>query len=465
MAFSIDYARRMYADRGPVGFVRSMHSLLGLRNAKGIKYRDPEGRPVLESQQIKPDGVSLKGLACAIFGEQNIERRLSQPAPKFQELEGDVLEAGNDIVPSQFADITAYNETLAGLLEVKILEAYNRPEFLAPQLATNVPSNKVQEKFIGISVPADAAQERKPGQTHPRAQMSERYVTTPITKNRANAVDVTREAIMFDLTRQVMEHAEMVSQTLALRKEYLMWDTVLGIKNTYTYDGTNYYTYAISNQAGYGLWVNLLLNPIADWTCLDAVYKYFSRMVDPETGQPISVEAKDLIVMPARKATMEKILSDTQVRQGSLSNTTDVGTPLGYGKNPISGQWNAPMVSQYAYKRLTDYNQNANPVGLIKLIDTQQNLSLFNSDTIQATGVTAADELWLAGNFKKAFMYIENLPLTITRAAPTSYEMADRGLVFSMFVDEMGIPAVRDPRFVIQNRSIDVATPTWSDPY
>jgi hypothetical protein len=62
-------------------------------------------------------------------------------------------------------------------------------------------------------------------------------------------------------------------------------------------------------------------------------------------------------------------------------------------------------------------------------------------------------------------MYIENLPLTITRAAPTSYEMADRGLVFSMFVDEMGIPAVRDPRFVIQNRSIDVATPTWSDPY
>jgi hypothetical protein len=452
MAFSIDYARRMYADRGPVGFVRSMHSLLGLRNAKGIKHRDAEGRPVLESQTIRPDSVSLKALATAIFGEQNIERRLSCPAPQIAELEGDVLEAGNDIVPGNFADITAYNETVAGLLEVKILEAYNRPEFLAPQLATNIPSNKVQEKFIGISTPADAAQERKPGQQHPRAQLTERYVTTPITKNRANAVDVTREAVMFDLTRQVMEHAELVSQTLALRKEYLMLDVVLGISNSYTYDGTSYYTYVASG----GNWVNVVNNDLTDWTCLDTDYVLFSKMVDQETGQPISVDARDLLVMPGRRALMDKILSDTQVRQGAAASTTVVGQPLGYGKNPISGQWGTPLVSQYAYKRLVDAASDSVTDGLIEKINTQNGYSW-----TAAQKAAYASGIWLAGNFKKAFVYVENLPLTITRAAPTSYEMADRGLVFSMFIDEMGIPAIREPRYVIRNQGFAATTANW----
>lgn len=459
MAFSIDYARRMYADRGPVGFVRSMHSLLGLRNAKGIKHRDAEGRPVLESQTIRPDSVSLKALATAIFGEQNIERRLSCPAPQIAELEGDVLEAGNDIVPGNFADITAYNETVAGLLEVKILEAYNRPEFLAPQLATNIPSNKVQEKFIGVSTPADAAQERKPGQQHPRAQLTERYVTTPITKNRANAVDVTREAVMFDLTRQVMEHAELVAQTLALRKEYLMLDVVLGISNSYTYDGTSYYTYVSSG----GNWLNLLNNDMTDWTSLDTDYVAFSRMTDQETGQPISVDARNLLVMPGRFALTQKILSDTQIRQGNAASTTVVGQPLGYGKNPIAGQWDSPMVSQYAYKRLTDYPSDSVPAGLMYNLYNQNNSTwpYVSASAINAAGLAAANSVWVAGNFKRAFVYVENLPLTVTRAAPTSYEMADRGLVFSMFIDEMGIPAIREPRYVIRNQGFTATTATW----
>lgn len=445
MGFSVEYARQMYASRGPVGFIRSMHSLLGLRNERGIKYRDAEGRQVLENQTIRPDNVSLKGIATAIFGEQNIERRLSVPAPKFNELESDVLEAGNDIVPGNFADITAYNETVAGLLEVKILEAYNRPEFLAPQLATTIPSNKVQEKFIGISTPADAAQARKPGQQHPRAALTERYVTTPITQNRANAIDVTREAVMFDLTRQLMEHAELVAQTLALRKEYLMLDVVLGITNNYTYDGTTYYTYVASG----GNWVNVVNNDLTDWTCLDTDYVLFSKMTDQETGQPISVDARDLLVMPGRYALMKKILHDTQVRQGSIALTTDVGMPLGYGGNPISGQWNEPMVSQYAYKRLMD-----------SLADNGL-LALINAQNTQAYAASEAGAMWFAGNFKKAFMYIENMPLTVTRAAPTSYEMADRGLVFSMFIDEMGIPAIREPRYIIRNQSFTATTANW----
>jgi hypothetical protein len=448
MAFSIEHARGMFKSRGPVGFIQSMHHLLGLRNEKGIRYRDAEGRLVLESQKIRPENFSIKALAQAIFGEQNIRRRLGAVAPEIMEFSADVLEAGNDIVPGNFADITAYNETVIGLMEVKILETYNRPEFKASQLATNVPSNKVQEKFIGISTPADAAQVRKPGESHPRTALTERYVTTPVTENRANAVDVTREAVLFDQTRQLLERAEMVAMTLALRKEYLVLDTVLGITNTYNYDGTSYYTYVASG----GNWVNVVNNDLTDWTSLDTDYLLFSRMTDQETGQPINVDARQLLVMPGRKAICEKILTDTQVRQGNAASTTVVGQPLGYGHNPISGQWDAPMVSEYAYKRLMDAASDANTAGLLSRINTQNATSY---------GATEANTIWFAGNFKKAFVYVENLPLTVTRAAPTSYTMADRGLVLSIFVDEMGMPGILEPRYVIRNQGFTATTANW----
>jgi hypothetical protein len=450
--FSASYARRILSERGPVGFVRTMHSLLGLRNERGIRNRNDEGRPVLESVQLRPEAFSLRTLASAVFGDDQIESQLCRPAPTFNELQADVLEAGNDIVPSQFSNITAYNETVAGLLEAKILEAYNRPEFLADQLTTNIPSNKRQEKFIGISTPGDDAQERTPGQTHPRAQLVERYVTTPITKNRANAIDVTREAVMFDLTRQLLEHAELVARTLALRKEYLVWDVVLGITNNYTYDGTTYYTYVASS----GSWVNVANNDLVDYTSIDLAYILASRMVDQETGQPISLDMNQMIVMPGRAAIADKVLTDTQVRQGSAAATTTVGTPLGYGKNPIAGRFSTPLVSQYADKRLLDVAGDGVTSGLIDRIDTQNSYSW-----TAAQKRSHADSIWFAGNFKKAFVYIENLPLTIVRAAPTSYEMADRGLVFSMFCDEMGIPGIKDPRFILRFQDFAATTANW----
>lgn len=452
MSFSVEHARQMFAERGPVGFVKSIRGLLGLENAEGVRNRNADGQPVLESQMLSPDAFSLKGLAVALFdGEHNIERQLDLSGRAG--FEGNVLEAGNDMVPSQFGNISAYNETVSGLLEAKMLAAYNRPEFIAPQVTTLIPSNKSQEKAIGISTPADAAQERKPGQPHPRAELSERFVKYPVTKNRSNAVDVTREAVMFDLTRQLLEHAEKVAQTLALRKEYLVMDTILGITNDYNYGNTTYYTYVASG----GYWTNVVNNDFLDWTALDTNYVMFSKMTDQETGQPISVEARDLLVMPGRQAIANKILTDQQVRQGSSANTTTVTAPIGYGKNPISSNWNAPLVSPYAFKRVIDAASAGAPSdGLIERINTQNSYSWSASQK-----AAYANTIWLAGNFKKAFAYIENMPLTIVRAAPTSYEMADRGLVFSLFADEMGIPGVTDPRYVIRNQGFAATTANW----
>ena len=68
-----------------------------------------------------------------------------------------------------------------------------------------------------------------------------------------------------------------------------------------------------------------------------------------------------------------------------------------------------------------------------------------------AVSASNAQKYWWIGDFKRAFVYTQNLPLTIQRATASEYEMADRGLVFSMFADEMGNCGVRDPRFVVCN--------------
>lgn len=431
MSLSIGTIRGWVRDHGPTGFVRRIHHVIGLRDADGVRYRNDVGQPVLESQAMSPDLFSFRALAVGLFGEENMEEALSRPgllnARPYERLEGNVLEAdGGAIVPSQFANISAYNETVAGLLEAKILEAYKRPEFMADRMMMTIPSNKRQEKFIGISTPADVAQIRNPGASHPAMDLRERFVTTALTQNYGLKVDVTREAVMFDLTRELLQQSELVGRTLALRKENRMWRMVLGVDNSYTYNGTGYATYVASA----GNWTNWYQNPLTDYTALDAVWQAFFGMTDQETGQPIAVDAKDLFVMQGIYATASHILRQTTVELRTPNPATSNGyaTVVGAGASPVkfTNDWElVGKPSPYAFSAATA------------------------SDGL-AMSASNAKGIWLAGNFKKAFGYVENMPLTTLRANPDSYTMADKGLVFSLFGDEMGVPCVLEPRYVIK---------------
>jgi len=208
-------------------FVHKFYQLLGLEDANERRcYSAEKGRCVLEGATISPGEVSVLDLAMGLTGTSGsaLEELLRTPAHR----RVDVMEAGTEIVPSAFANISAFNASVAGLLEARLLEAYSRPAYIAEQLGEVIPSTKRSEKFIGISTVGDASLERKPGDPHVRAAGGEQYVTTPETKNRGIAIEVTREAVMFDLTRDLLAQAEKAADALALRKEYLMVDCVLG---------------------------------------------------------------------------------------------------------------------------------------------------------------------------------------------------------------------------------------------
>jgi hypothetical protein len=403
-----------YRSLGPLGFVRRFCESLGLENKNGVRHIDADGNRIVKDPLLRPNQVSLSMLAESLFGSRAaFERSLRQDSPG----QVDLYEAGGTaVVPSQFANISAFTSVATGLLDAKILETWNRPEFIADRLCENIPSNKRSEKFIGISDIGDESEERKPGNPHPRAQLSERYVETPDTVNRGIAIDVTREAVMFDLTNQVLSQAEKAAESLRLRKEYRVIDAVLGVTNTYKYNGTTYNTYVASG----GEWVNIVAsNPLVDWTDVDAALLLFGDMISQESEEPIAITGFQVLVMPAKVMTAHHLFNATE-----LEIRTDTAAYVSHGANPLRAYpFELLPSSVYAYKRAID------------------GLSL---------SVANAKGLWYIGDFKKAFAYIENLPLTTVRANPTDYTMADHGLVFSLFADEMGVPAVKEPRYVVK---------------
>jgi len=432
--------RRWYQDEakngpaGTVAFVNKFRTMLGLQDAKGKLHRNGDlmSNPVLESATIKPSEVSIRELAYAFHGESY--REIYQPGGRFiRALEGnadigllpgysEAMEAGEN-VPSQFANVSGFNSAALGLLEAKLLEAWNRPGYVSDLIMETVPHDLRSMKFIGISQVGDVAEARDPGNVHKRMQFLERFVTTPDTVNRGIAVDITREAIMFDRTSQLLQHAEAIGDALRLRKEYLCADCFLGVTNTYTYDNVNYNTYLTS-----GNWVNKFTggtaNPLNDWTALNVAFKAASRMTDQETGQPVMVNLQDVMVAPGALANAKKIIDSNTVE-----TLTAGGTTRTFGDNPAKGfGLRTPFASIYFWNRI----MAANGLNL---------------------GESAADGLWWIGDFKGAFIYVQNLALTTQRATPDSYTMADRGLVASLFADEMGVPGVREPRKVQQHFS------------
>lgn len=403
-------------------FVEWFEQGLGLRDERGRRVYDVQkGRDVLESKgrKFRPEDLSLQDLAMGITGlyGAGLKNALESCARGRGAGYVDVLESGGTAVtPTQFANISVYNAAVAGLLEAKVLEVYDRPEYIGDRLAKTIPTRKRTEKMIGL-VESDAVDvERKPTKPHARVTIGERYQETPETKNRGLAIEVAVESVMFDETGLVLQYAEKVTERVRLRKEKALIDMVLGVTNNYNYGGTAYNTYLTT-----GAWVNVKAsNPLVDWRDVDEAMQLFADMTDPENNEPIVITARQLLVMPQKVMAVGNVLNATEYRT-QIGNGDGQVTRI--GGNPIAGGFELLPTSPWLYRRAVD--------GL--------GLSADN-----------AAGLWFLGDFQKAFAYMENFPLTITRAAPSDYEMADRRLAAAIFIDEMGIPAVIEPRYVVK---------------
>ncbi|QDU75439.1 hypothetical protein Pan97_24710 [Bremerella volcania] len=308
---------------------------------------------------------------------------------------------------SAFANI---NQTF---MHKKLMDHFTRPEMIARHLVTIEPTGDKWERLPGVGQLGDGAQQVHEGDSYPRVSLSEDWIETQPTEKRGFIVEVTKEAIYFDKTGEVLRMADHGSEWLAVNWEKRILDTVFGLVDRYHRKGRGIQA-TYGNNSGDHNWNNLQVNPLVDYESIEAADLLFEDMVDPDTGEPIIVGTRQLVVPGALYHTALSIVNATQVQQHSQP-ITDVGYQASRSyDNPYRGML-APITSPYVRAR------------------------------------TSSSSSWFYGDFQKAFKYMQNwAPETVTAPAGNEDDF-ERDVAFKAKSSEMGQVAVVEPRCVQKN--------------
>ncbi len=352
---------------------------------------------------MKPEDFSIRDLAEALVPDGREWVRLLDPRSTGSV---SVLESNDGV------DVTAFLNIAGQVIYSKIMEAYTQEAFVVSKLVDTIPTRLDGEKIPGISRVADSIDEVGPGMPYPHLGFGEDYIETPSTTKRGFIVPVTKEAIFFDRTHLVLTRAAEVGEVLGLNKEKRLIDLVIGTTNNYKWKGTTYNTYQTSTP-----WINSLsTNELVDWTNVDKAEQLFADILDPTTGEPVLVRGTTVLVMPAYRHAAHRVFSAAELTFTAADSTTAT-----VAANPLRGY--RVFDSRLAYRRII------------------------------AAGIAAATakKYWFVGDFRRAFAYMENWPITVTQAPVGSEAEFNNDIVLRFKASERGAAAVINPRYVVKN--------------
>ena len=344
--------KRMYETGGPEKTVRHLQE-------------------ALKAGELKPEDFSIRELAEATLSPERVREMDPRQGGAC------LLEAGEGV------DATAFSNITGQIVQAKILDAYNQEAFVMSKLVDTVPTRLDGERIPGIGRVSDEVAEVRPGMPYPNLGFGEDYIDTPQTTKRGFIVPVTKEAVFFDRTHLILQRAAEVGEVLGLNKEKRLLDLLLGETNNYTWKGAAYHTYS---SAGLGVppdgnWINEITEELVDWTDVDAAEQLFADILDPNTGEPVLVQATAVLVMPAYRHAAHRIFNAAEINYASAdgATTTVAANPLGNYK---------VVESRLAYRRMLAAGYDADD----------------------------AKKYWFIGDFRKAFAYMENWPITVTQS-------------------------------------------------
>ncbi len=318
----------------------------------------------------------------------------------------ELRESGEAISTADFANITGQ------IVYSKVMEPFQNAGLIHDALFRNVPTKLSGEKIPGIALVGDEIAQVNEGKPYPLAGMGYNYIETPETVKRGVIVGVTKEAIFYDRTGQVLQHASRVGEFMAINKTKRCLDVAFGITSVYNRNGGGAQaTYGDTHTQGD--FDNLAAsNALVDYTDIQTATLLFDAMTDPNTGEPITPMPNTLVAPSALEWTAKNILNATEIRThvggyATSGNLNDFASP-----NPVSG------------------------------------LSLLSGPWIKAR--TSSASTWFIGDPQKAFVYMENWPATVTRAPVNSEAEFERDIVERFKVSECGAAAVEEPRHMVK---------------
>lgn len=371
----------------------------------------------VEAGHLTPRDFSFKGLFQALVvnkdgvnvGNDVLEECCDPRGP--QKL---LSENTNAVDTSHFANVS-------GLLTVRqAMAGYQAEEFVFTNMIPTMQATRQLERLNGVTDIGDAALIVNEGKPYPTAGVNEDWVDLPRMLKRGFIVPITKEAIFFDETADLLRKASDLGRAFGINKEKRAIDCFIDENTTahrYKWRGATYATYQTSTP-----WINSKTsNALVDWTDIDAVEQLFANMVDPNTGEPINVMADTIVVHPSLEATAMRILDAIGIAYHSQGYPTNAAALATNAPNPIGRNG-----SRYS----TRY----------KVVSSR-----FLGPRL------ATDTDWFLANPAKAFAYREAWPATSAQAPINSEMEFNNDIAFRFKISEMGAYATIDPRYTAKS--------------
>lgn len=360
----------------------------------------------LENNDLAPEDFSIRDLAEALVpnGREWVESMNPNPRSGYQ-------------IAEDAVDSTAFLNITGQLIFSAILQAFENEAFVISKLVSTIPTRLNGEIIPGLARTGDVSEIVNEGMPYPSFGFGEDYITTPATAKRGHIVGITKEAVFFDRTNIILSRCSEVGEWLGVNKEKRLCDLVAGVTNNFNWQGTAYDTYQAATP-----WINTFTDELIDWTDVDAGEQLFNNILDPHTSEPVLISSSNMTILttPAYKHASRRILGavETRFTDGAASN--DIVT---IGSNPLAGMGLTAVASRQIYRRLI------------------------------ASGVAAADarKYWWLGDFKRAFAYMQNWPITVVRAPNNSEAEFTSDIIARFRAGERGAAAVLNPRYVTRS--------------
>ncbi len=356
----------------------------------------------MKEGHIKPLDLSIREIfeATVPNGRELVESWRPGPGSGIS-----LVEAGGAVTSSDFSNITGQ------IVYNALIQDLDSEEFAIQNLIPTQSTPFDGEKIAGIAGLGDQAEIVPENDEYPLVGTGEDWIESPQTTKRGFIVPITKEAIFFDRTGDVMRKGGAVGESLHLNKEKRAVDCLIDentTKHRYKWRGTTYATYVDTP------WDNLLASTtLVDWTDIDEAEQNMNAVVDPNTGEPVVIGATHLIVAKQLEQTAARIVNATEIHSHEGGYATSGTLQQTVGPNPYSSKFTIVTTRFIAARMATDTN-------------------------------------WFLGNPTKAFTYMENWPITVTQAPAGSSEEFHRDIVTQFKCSERGQYFTVEPRVMLK---------------
>lgn len=449
----------------------------GIRAKLGIRHDEATGKNYIDKdkREMGTDEFSIEDLARTFLGHDSVSEWCNGlPSHKASVMAAALSETYQERVfvedyapqtASVFQDINAWNATIGGLIEARVLESYRTPAYICEQFMTTKPTVVDGGKIIGIPAPSPSGDVVEDGVEIPNIGMNELWVFKRPNIVFGEKLSVTRQAVVYDIGGELLQKAESLGLGLGYAKEYYCASQILGLKNlvpasgfpkqkllnqigdsfrmNQTIDSTPNPTY---QQAGvttnpnlkhaYDYINQLTGGPLVDWTTLNAVRKLLYLMKDPV--YQINIDAA------LNKIWIDPFAFDNLLRIRTATGVTNVTGTANASYGPLvqaGGSTFPPVVTEN--KGFPDGSWLTNWTPHTSAIWHQ---CLLDSGVSEAN----AEKYAVAGDPDKAFQWASLWDTDVKTANPTSADLMSRMIVNLWVGSWAGQFVVVEPRYVVQ---------------